>query len=303
MISCSLVSNVLGAMACKKSLQSNVNSTSLYWIYGEGEVENLYETIRKPPKPVAVYDEVFQNQLPSNVSMPSPFENTFRKDYKRRVCFGKWIVQYKRIAFFVKIVTIMLIIGIALKMGMQIDIYLFENENRSNIFSETTVTESTDNATKFLSEPTTVNETIESSSTVTPDYMSENWFINSKSQKYNCSVDFEIISTVHFQVVGRKCDSVNVCQEFLLKYQQSKTGNAIFAFYIDYIGNIYMGRSWMCPYTAGDMWVAVMVDHLDDMNPESEQVLQHFTNDVTTYGIDHSYLCECFNMNVLKSPM
>lgn len=287
-------------MACKKSLQSNVNSTSLYWIYGEGEVENLYETIRKPPKPVAVYDEVFQNQLPSNLSMPPPYENTYRKDYKRCVCFGHLIAQYKRIAFFVKIVTILLVIGIILKMGMQIDIYLFANENGSGIFSETTVTESTDNATKFLSE-STVDEIIESSSTVTPDYMTEDWFINCTSQKYNCSVDFEIISTVNLLVVGRKCDSVAACQEFLFKYQQSKTGNAIFTFYIDNIGNIYMGRSWMCPYTAGDMWVAVMVDHLDDLGPK--QVLQHFTKDVTTYGIKHSYLCECFNMNILKSPM
>lgn len=296
-------------MEWKRSVEMSGNTAPLYWIYGEGDEENIYETIRKqkalPSCPV--YDEVFEKGCPANMSPPPPpyYGNTCKDNHDKREDFDKLNGRNKRLALFLRIAAILLIAGIMWETGKQIGIHLFRNEMNDSL-PQPTLEISTNNAPEM---PTTIPEFLAhdsseaSSESPDPHYISEGWFKSVKTYNYNCSAYFEKVLTVIIQIVGKKCGNVTSCKAFVSHYQQSQADNAKFTFYIDEYGNIYRGRAWECQYMSGELWVAVMVDEVDKIHPEHELLLRHFTGDVLSYGKKYEYLCTCFKMQVLKFPM
>ncbi|KAG8272578.1 hypothetical protein J6590_037872 [Homalodisca vitripennis] len=71
----------------------------------------------------------------------------------------------------------------------------------------------------------------------------------------------DVLSRVYDDILQNPTDSKDL-EDFMKVANSGKKTRAAanYSFYIDAYSDVYGGRGWLCPYTAGELWVAVLVD-------------------------------------------
>ncbi|KAG8272577.1 hypothetical protein J6590_037871 [Homalodisca vitripennis] len=93
-------------------------------------------------------------------------------------------------------------------------------------------------------------------------------------------ISFLILSSVP----GSKSPEFEIkdsCLKLISSYENVAGAADNYSFYIDGYSDDYWGRGWLCPYTAGELWVAVLEDIFpsDVASSIADKVLVHFTHE------------------------
>ncbi|KAG8266328.1 hypothetical protein J6590_074893 [Homalodisca vitripennis] len=204
-------------MESQQSVECTMNSPSLYYIYGDEDVENFNGSVKRPSPSAPLYDEVLQtNQLFSNPTFLSC--DTHNNPPADHLEFGR-------------------------------------------------VTKKKWNTNGFCL-----------------------WFKE---------IPWKIIKEVKIQslqVNGYSCDNIPNCKK-LIKAYEDKNYSAKYGFYIDHEGNVYGGLNLMCQKSAGELWVAVMVKDFQKNTPACDALLNHFKQEVLTYGTQNKLVSEDFRIS------
>lgn len=316
-------------MECNTSVSKcEIIQGSPYHIYG-GEGENIYETIKKKKQPLPdMYDEVFQsvqlhkefeaqqvNDAIYEEGLPSTYGELRKRKFTNLI--KKW---YKIIPLWVKIaipiVTICVILAYNGILVSELNILTKVNNSATHNSSSSlssliaTTTAKTDSLTSSKV-ATTISEEA-TTATTTWNYTNKSWYIRSDTpNSYYCET-WELISTVKFQPLdlqGTVCGSIPDCLSVIDHYKLNSNENANYTFYIDMIGNIYEGRDWNCPYVSGELWIALLTNSFNILNPNSQLQLRHFYEMVSyrrafeyfNDGVEEDFVNKCSMASATKS--
>lgn len=276
------------------------NPSSLYYIYGEEE-QNIYETIGKSNKSVVVYDEVFSEEKRRSTldkplyvikgpGLPAFNNNLILAGKTTKIkCYKQYMKPSKR-----KIIVSSLLSALL----VTVLVAYRENGNSSNTPTSAntiTTTRFTSINPDWITATTSPKSTSSDPSNVTCaklDYAKKDWYIPHPNPKYNCD-DLSTIEKVKVQILQGKnqnCDKKPGCDKLIKAYKDFAKESACYSFYIDGDGNVYQGRDWDCPVNSGELWVAVMVKQCDSASPPCDKLLEHFNNEILSYGRKCDYV-------------
>ncbi|KAG8272584.1 hypothetical protein J6590_037878 [Homalodisca vitripennis] len=125
-------------------------------------------------------------------------------------------------------------------------------------------------------------EEIEATKSIFENYSKFDWYVYRSSHLAQCAKwdKFQVVKIQQLQVIGESCYNRDSCLKLISSYENIAGATANYSFYIDAYSDVYGGRGWLCPYTARELWVAVLVDIFPSNFglTIADKVLVHFTH-------------------------
>ncbi|KAG8255944.1 hypothetical protein J6590_080215 [Homalodisca vitripennis] len=107
----------------------------------------------------------------------------------------------------------------------------------------------------------------------------------------------EVVKIQQLQVISKYVTTRSDLKLFS-SYEIIAGAAANYSFYIDGYSDVYGGRGWLCPYTAEELWVAVLVNIFpsDFGSSIADKVFVHFNHEIITCGQQWGYVCDNFTI-------